>query len=123
MFLSEQIKPVVNHSESSNGFPKKPYRVRGTNGKIVVLELFINPGRVFDREEIESPTFKSHLIREFDFRNKGNRRFLEKAKSIKEAWMAGKIGSPYVPPLIYQNVGRIFIPPTDESQEVELARV
>lgn len=109
--------------DSQKGFPKKQYRVRGTDGKPIVLELFINPGRVFDRDEIENPVFQSHLVREFDFRNKGNRRFLQKAEEIKNAWMEGKFGPPYAPPETFSNVGRIFIPPTDDSQEVELARI
>lgn len=112
-----------NGTHENKGFPKKQYRVRGADGKPVVLELFINPGRVFDREEVESPVFQGHLIREFDFRNKGNRRFLEKAEGFKEAWMAGKFGTGYLAPLTTRNVGRIFIPPNDENQEVELARI
>jgi hypothetical protein len=119
MFLSQLTSKNGNHQVPE----KKQYRVRDADGKPVVLELFINPGRTFDRSEIENPVFQGHLVREFDFRNKGNRRFLKKAEEIKDAWMAGKFGSPYQPPETARNVGRIFIPPTDDSQEVELARI
>lgn len=122
MFLSELTNGNAN-GNNEKGFPKKQYRVRGADGKPVVLELFINPGRVFAREEVESQVFQDHLIREFDFRNKGNRRFLQKAEVFKDAWMAGKFGSGYLAPLTTRNVGRIFIPPNDENQEVDLARI
>jgi len=123
MFLNPQIQKAKFGQPKKVMPEKRQYPFRTSNGEPIVLELFLNPGTVFDRQQIEDSRFKGFFEKEYDFRNRGNRHFLQKAEVFKDAWMAGKFGSPYQAPVETRNVGRIFIPPTDESQEVELARV